>query len=126
MKTIFPLLLSLLSLIPAFGQKAYELPGIFFSSHLGVFPDEDFHASVVASLGYQHSDWVGLGLHIGSYTEFDSYPESFSGGGVYNIALLPANIGWQVPASDLPGIIRFPMIVAANLGIFQTGILFLI
>ena len=82
MRFIPVLFLILTSFVTSFGQKGYSLPNIYFSGHLGFMPDDDFHISMMASMGYQFSDWVGLGLQIGAYTEFDGYPESFNAWGL--------------------------------------------
>ncbi|MCB9304489.1 MAG: hypothetical protein H6566_27975 [Lewinellaceae bacterium] len=81
MKTIL-FLLVLLGAIPVFSQSFPSLPAIYASGHIGFFPDDDFHLSTQLGLGYQLNQWVGLGVHIGGYSEFDGYPESFGGGGL--------------------------------------------
>lgn len=74
-----------LALLPAgslLSQPFPDLPAIYVSGHIGLFPDDDFHNHAQLSLGYQWRKWAGLGLHVGTYGEFDGYPERFRGGGM--------------------------------------------
>ena len=78
MKYITTLLLTTFITLGLYAQSGLKRPSVYFSTYLGYVPDDDSHASANLSLGYQISDFVGLGLSAGAHTELDVLPESFS------------------------------------------------
>lgn len=65
--------------LPSFSQDKAPA-GFYMNMHVGAFPaDDGLLVSANMAAGHQFSQWIGLGLSLGTHAHADLVPTSFSG-----------------------------------------------